>query len=193
MEVTCSLSHIQASACTVLYHIEYPSAQPILSAYWICPYPGNCSLFCEALPSPPGRVNFSSVPVVISYTFISVLIIMVRSRCLPGLGWQWVSVICVSLLPCYLRCGGCSKNVCSTREWMALWMMYTDVKNHFHERSEINFPCEMWSQGNYKAKAGSLVQGHGLFLLPGIFLPPGIPCSPVKQCWVFCNSFLQLL
>ena len=56
---------------------------PVLSACWICPSPGNRSLFFEPLrtppPSPPGRVNFSSVPMVASYTFISVLIMMVRS------------------------------------------------------------------------------------------------------------------
>lgn len=84
MEVAGSFSHTQASACTVLYPIEYPSAQ-LLS----CPHaefvlsletvPSSSSPSAPPLPSPPGRVNFSSVPMVASYTFISVLIIMVRS------------------------------------------------------------------------------------------------------------------
>lgn len=46
-----SFSHIQASTCTALYHIEYSSAQPILSAYWISSYLWK-SLLSSMVPSP---------------------------------------------------------------------------------------------------------------------------------------------
>lgn len=65
------LFSFQASTCTVLYHIGTLSFSPsCLHTEFLLTY-GNRSLFCEALPHPPGRVNFSSVPMVISYTFIS--------------------------------------------------------------------------------------------------------------------------